>query len=90
VAAFYLSSMPPELLERNGVDPAVVAAAIAAFNAGDLQRALELTPPAVFGHLPVTFADPFLDESWAGLTIEGLPSLDQQIRLFRESVSSAF
>ena len=45
VAAFYLSSMPPELLERNGVDPAEVAPAIAAFNAGDVQRALALTPP---------------------------------------------
>jgi len=115
VAAFYLSSMPSELLRRNGVEPAVVAPAIAAFNAGDIQRALELTPPEVgdalsvagtpdvwrekierdlvpagFGHLLVTFADPFLVESWAGMTIDGLPSLDEQIRLFHESVSSAF
>ncbi len=111
VAAFYLSSMPPELLLRNGVDPEEVAPAIAAFNAGDVQRALALTPPAVgdalsvagtpqdwidkierdvlpagFDHLLVTFADPFLVESWAGLTIDGLPTLDDQIRLFHESV----
>jgi len=113
VAAFYLSSMPPELLVRNGVDPADVAPAIAAFNAGDVQRALALTPPAIgdalsvggtardwldkierdlmpsgFNHLLVTFADPFLVESWAGVTIAGLPSLDEQIRLFHESVIS--
>jgi 5,10-methylenetetrahydromethanopterin reductase len=115
VAAFYLSSMPPELLSRNGVEPEEVAPAIAAFNAGDVQRALALTPPAVgdalsvagtaqdwidkierdlfpsgFGHLLVTFVDPFLVESWAGLTIDGLPSLDDQIRLFHDSVMSVF
>jgi 5,10-methylenetetrahydromethanopterin reductase len=114
VAAFYLSSMPPELLLRNGVDPEDVAPAIAAFNAGDVQRALALTPPEVadalsvagtahdwidkierdfipsgFGHLLVTFADPFLVESWSGMTIDGLPSLDDQIRLFHDSVISA-
>ena len=114
VAAFYLSSMSPELLLRNGVDPEEVAPAIAAFNAGDVQRALQLTPPAVgdalslagtaqdwvdklerdfipagFGHLLVTFADPFLVQSWAGLTIDGLPSLDDQIRLFHREVMSA-
>jgi 5,10-methylenetetrahydromethanopterin reductase len=113
VAAFYLSSMPPELLTRNGVDPDEVAPAIAAFKAGDVQRALALTPakigdalsvagtprdwidkierdvePSGFDHLLVTFADPFLVKSWAGVTIEGLPTLDDQIRLFRESVMS--
>jgi 5,10-methylenetetrahydromethanopterin reductase len=115
VAAFYLSSMPPELLERNGVDPAEVAPAIAAFDRGDVDRALELTPahvgdalsvagtpedwiekiqhdfvPAGFGHLLVTFADPFLVRSWAGTTIEGLPSLEDQVTLFHEKVMPAF
>jgi len=111
VAAFYLSSMPPELLLRNGVEPDAVAPAIAAFNAGDVQRALALTPsdvgdalsvagtpgawidkierdllPTGFDHLLVTFADPFLIESWSGRTIQGLPSLEDQIRLFQRSV----
>ena len=115
IAAFYLSSMPSELLLRNGVEPADVAPAIAAFNAGDVRRALALTPPTVgdalivagtaqdwiekigrdlqpagFNHLLVTFADPFLVESWAGITIDGLPSLDDQIRLFHGSVMSVF
>jgi 5,10-methylenetetrahydromethanopterin reductase len=114
VAAFYLSSMPPELLLRNGVDPAEVQPAIGAFKAGDVQRALALTPKAVgdalcvagtphdwiqkierdiapsgFNHLLVTFADPFLVESWAGLTIDGLPALDDQIRLFHAKVMPA-
>ena len=115
VAAFYLSSMPPELLQRNGVDPADVEPAVEAFNAGDVKRALELTQPAVgdalsvagtaqdwidkierdfrpagFRHLLVTFADPFLVESWAGVTIEGLPSLEDQLRLFHAAVMPAF
>ena len=42
--------------------------------------------PSGFNHLLVTFADAFLVESWSGLTIEGLPSLDDQIRLFHDSV----
>jgi 5,10-methylenetetrahydromethanopterin reductase len=45
--------------------------------------------PSGFNHLLVTFADPFLVESWAGLTIDGLPSLDDQIRLFQNSVMPA-
>jgi len=115
VAGFYLSSMPRELLRRNGVDPAAVAPAVAAFDAGDVERALELTPrwigdalsvagtaqrwidkidqdflPAGFRHLLVTFADPFLVERWAGMTIDGLPSLEEQLRLFHEGVMSVF
>jgi alkanesulfonate monooxygenase SsuD/methylene tetrahydromethanopterin reductase-like flavin-dependent oxidoreductase (luciferase family) len=115
LAAFYLSSMPPELLSRNGVEPEDVAPAVAAFNEGDVRRALALTPSAVgnalsiagtpqdwidkieqdllpsgFNHLLVTFADPFLVESWSGLTIDGLPSLDEQIQLFHSSVLTVF
>jgi 5,10-methylenetetrahydromethanopterin reductase len=45
--------------------------------------------PAGFGHLLVTFADPFLFESWAGISIEGLPSLEEQIQLFRKEVMAA-
>lgn len=113
MAAFYLSSMPPELLERNGVDPEV-APAVDAFNRGDVERALELTPaavgealsvagtpdvwidkirqdvvPAGFGHLLVTFADPFLVRSWAGTAIDGLPSLEEQLALFHTHVMPA-
>ena len=111
IAAFYISSMPPELLERHGINPAEVAPIVEAFKRGDVRRALEGTPPSVgealsvagtptdwiewieedfvpagFAHLLVTFADPFLVESWAGISIDGLPTLDEQIRLFRREV----
>ena len=115
VAAFYISSMPPELLARNGVDPESPREIVAAFAAGDIRRALELTPaelgetlsvagtpadwvrkieedlaPAGFDHLLVTFADPFLVESWSGVQIPGLPSLEEQLQLFRDEVMPAF
>jgi 5,10-methylenetetrahydromethanopterin reductase len=111
IAAFYISSMPPELLERHGIDPAEVAPIVEAFKRGDVRRALEGTPPSLgealsvagtpsdwiewieedfvpagFAHLLVTFADPFLVESWAGISIDGLPTLEEQIRLFRTEV----
>jgi hypothetical protein len=38
VTAFYLSSMPREPLERNGIDPAEVAPAVEAFKLGDVRR----------------------------------------------------
>jgi 5,10-methylenetetrahydromethanopterin reductase len=114
VAAFYISSMPPELLERNGVDPAEVAPVVDAFNRGDVQRAVELTSPSVgralsvagtprdwiekietdlvpagFDHVLVTFVDPFLVESWAGMSIDGLPPIDEQLQLFGREVIAA-
>ncbi len=44
LAAFYIPSMPPALLERHGIEPASVAPVMDAFAAGDVQRALEATP----------------------------------------------
>jgi 5,10-methylenetetrahydromethanopterin reductase len=115
VAAFYISSMPPELLTRNGVDPEATREIVDAFGAGDVRRALELTPaelgdtlsvagtpgdwvrkieedvvPLGFNHVLVTFADPFLVESWSGLRIPGLPSLEDQLKLFHDEVMPAF
>jgi hypothetical protein len=34
----------------------------------------------------VSFADPFTLGAWAGITIEGLPDLVQQVRLFGAQV----
>jgi len=115
VAAFYISSMPPELLARNGVDPETVGDIIDAFQVGDVRRALDITPPSLgdalsvagtprewiraieerliptgFNHLLVTFADPFLVESWSGNKVGGLPSLEEQLRLFHLEVMPAF
>jgi len=45
--------MPPELLTRNGVDPTEVAPVAEAFKRGEVQRALELTPPEIDDTLSV-------------------------------------
>ena len=114
MAAFYIGSMPAELLARHGIEVTDVRSIVEAFTAGDVQRALELTPPelgaalsvagtardwiekiegdflpAGFNHLLVTFADPFLVESWSGRKIDGLPSLEDQLRLFHDEVMVA-
>jgi 5,10-methylenetetrahydromethanopterin reductase len=43
-----------------------------------------------FNHLLVTFADPFLVESWTGRGVDGLPSLEEQLRIFHDEVMPAF
>ena len=37
-------------------------------------------------HALVSFADPFTLRAWAGIEVDGLPSLREQIRLFGERV----
>lgn len=111
LAAFYIPSMPPALLERHGIDPEEVAPIGEAFAAGDVRGALEATPddvadriavagtaedwvrwltevyaPAGLSHALVSFTDPFTLKAWAGIEIEGLPDLTQQIRLVGEEV----
>src|SRR5262249_25553964 len=44
LAAFYIPSMPPALLERHGISHERVAGVVEAFAAGDVARALEATP----------------------------------------------
>ena len=44
LAAFYLPSMPPVLLERHGIEPESVRPIIEAFGRGDVADALRLTP----------------------------------------------
>jgi 5,10-methylenetetrahydromethanopterin reductase len=56
LAAFYIPSMPPALLERHGVDPAEVAPVNEAFAAGDIERALSLTPDELADRLVVAGA----------------------------------
>jgi 5,10-methylenetetrahydromethanopterin reductase len=53
LAAFYIPSMPPVLLERHGIDPQEVASVNAAFATGDIDRALEFTPDAVADRIMV-------------------------------------
>lgn len=42
--------------------------------------------PAGYDHALVSFADPFTLQAWAGVQIEGLPSLDAQVRMMGEKV----
>ena len=111
LAAFYIPSMPPALLERHAIPPEEVAPVNEAFAAGDVKRALGATPdsladrlvvagtpdewlgwltgtyaPAGLDHALVSFADPFTLRAWADTSIDGLPSLGEQIRLFGEQV----
>ncbi|MEZ0240680.1 MAG: hypothetical protein ACAH65_07780, partial [Chloroflexota bacterium] len=42
--------------------------------------------PAGLNHALVSFTDPLTLRSWAGIEVEGLPSLREQIRFFGERV----
>jgi 5,10-methylenetetrahydromethanopterin reductase len=53
LAAFYIPSMPPALLERHGIELERVAPVTEAFAAGDVQRALEATPEEVANQIMV-------------------------------------
>ncbi len=53
LASFYIPSMPPALLGRHGIDPGDVASVNEAFAAGDIERALDLTPDAVVDRIMV-------------------------------------
>jgi 5,10-methylenetetrahydromethanopterin reductase len=53
LAAFYIPSMPPALLERHGVSPADAAPVNEAFAAGDVKRALAVTPDSIADRLVV-------------------------------------
>jgi 5,10-methylenetetrahydromethanopterin reductase len=51
MVGIYASSMHPEQLERNGVDPAELTPIIEAIGAGDLARGVELTSPELADRL---------------------------------------
>lgn len=53
LAAFYIPSMPPALLDRHGISFDEVAPVNEAFAAGDVKRALELTPDSIADRLVV-------------------------------------
>jgi 5,10-methylenetetrahydromethanopterin reductase len=53
LAAFYIPSMPASLLERHGLNRDELAPVIDAFAAGQVERALELTPDSVVDALSV-------------------------------------
>ena len=53
LAAFYIPSMPPALLARHAINPDDVAPINQAFAAGDIERALALTPDDVADRIMV-------------------------------------
>jgi 5,10-methylenetetrahydromethanopterin reductase len=61
-AAFYLSSMAPELVERHGIRYADVRPVVDAFARGDIERALELTTPDIGERLSIAGTP----EDWIG------------------------
>ena len=42
--------------------------------------------PAGLDHALVSFTDPFTLRAWAGIEVEGLPDLGEQVRLMGEQV----
>jgi 5,10-methylenetetrahydromethanopterin reductase len=46
----------------------------------------ETYAPAGLNHALVSFTDPFTLRAWAGLEVEGLPDLGEQVRIFGEQV----
>ena len=46
--------------------------------------------PNGFHHVVFALTDPYLVESWAGSTVEGLPDLNDQLRLIYDHVLPAF
>jgi 5,10-methylenetetrahydromethanopterin reductase len=52
-AAFYISSMAPELVERHGISYADVRPVVDAFASGDIERALDLTTPEIGERLSI-------------------------------------
>jgi hypothetical protein len=39
-----------------------------------------------YNHALVSFADPFTLKAWAGIEVEGLPDLREQVNIFGEQV----
>jgi 5,10-methylenetetrahydromethanopterin reductase len=115
VAAFYVSAMPREQVERHGVDPDSLEPIVEAFTRGDVAEGVRLTTPDLgdkltcagtpeeiverirrdvvpsgFNHVVLALTDPFLVETWSGLTIENVPSLEGQLRLLHDRVMPEF
>ena len=53
IVAFYISSMPPEQLERHGVTTEEVAPVVEALGAGDVAKAIELFRPELSEKLSI-------------------------------------
>jgi 5,10-methylenetetrahydromethanopterin reductase len=99
LAAFYIPSMPPALLQRHGIDPdevregapdGVLDRIMVAGTPEDWVQWLTGTyAPSGMTHALVSFTDPFTLKAWGGIEIDGLPTLCEQVRLMGEEVLPA-
>lgn len=55
-------------------------------DAPEAEAGIARARPSGLNHALVSFADPFTLDAWAGLAVEGLPNLGEQIRLIGEEV----
>jgi len=115
VAAFYISAMPREQVERHGIDPDELQPIVDAFTRGDVAEGARLTTPEIgdrltcagtpeeivakirrdvepsgFNHVVLMLTDPYLVETWSGITIENVPDLRGQLRLIHDHVMPDF
>ena len=51
-----------------------------------VQWMTETYAPAGLNHALVSFTDPFTMRAWAGIEVEGLPDLGEQVRIMGEQV----
>ena len=115
MVGIYASSMPQELLERNGVDPAELTPIVEAMGAGDLAKSIELTSPELadklsisgtpeevtskikaeiegtgVNHVIAAITDASLVKAFTGQTVEGVATVDEQLRLLADEVMPNF
>jgi hypothetical protein len=82
LAEFYIPSTPPALLERHRIEPATFAGTPEDW----MLYLTETYAQAGLNHALVSFTDPFTLRAWAGIDVQGLPDLGEQVRLFGERV----
>jgi 5,10-methylenetetrahydromethanopterin reductase len=115
MVGIYASSMPQELLERNGVDPAELTPIVEAMNAGELAKSIELTTPELadklsfsgtpeevtskikaqldgtgVNHYIAAITDADIVKAFTGQSVEGVATVDEQLRLLAEEVMPNF
>ena len=115
MVGIYASSMPNELLERNGVDPAELTPIIEAMGEGELAKSIELTSPDLaeklsiagtpeevtskikaelegtgVNHYIAAITDASLVKAFTGQTVEGVATVDEQLRLLADEVMPNF
>ena len=115
LVAFYVPAMPPEQVERHGIDPDELKPVFDAFAAGDVPKAIELfspemseklsvagTPeecvekikndiePAGIDHMILALSDSHLVEFFSGQGVEGVPTINEQLKLVSERVMPEF